>query len=590
MPDFELNDDVLRHIAHYLTGCNALNLALVSKRLHDLALNRVVETFVASSPDKLRAFHRYVLDNAHRRAHHIESLEIDYMAFYREEDMDVVGCVDNDDDYQFDEGTVQLVIDLLEHVPNLRKLALHPRSDVLSRCGNFSKLAFALTSDALRRLQWVELNSLNNTVLRLLSQTRWDLRVLSLRHQERWEDDDYLSYSALVDALATFPNLHTFKLCDFNIAEWDPSSVLPQRTERRTFTKIHRLVLDYGDTALALDLINRCPNVKLLVLDLVQLNSTTMEELKPPGSHPFPAWPPLHSLRSDVHELHEMLCSELLVDANPVLHLQTLTKAYPADTGGEDEGGNAMLLSLLTKLPPVWAQLWVEVGSAPMRLWKDVPERAPRLRYLDLKISIPALKEEYANWLDNVPDALSPLPLLYLGLHIHDMPRRSFVFDDASGAYLTDANGDYVWDVTGEREEQFRADRDAAALTFPERCARAIPTLKFFALHHSFEHGGARSVLADERKEDVDLVRGAEHDRRPEGENHEYALIGGSWADFYSREVRLWRIARVGDECRVQRLLARYRRRLQQCLEMCFDGGEPLDVMLALYQESELAR
>ena len=63
----------------------------------------------------------------------------------------------------------------------------------------------------------------------------------------------------------------------------------------------------------------------------------------------------------------------------------------------------ARLLNVLRRVSPVRAQLWVEVGALPMTFWSRVPVIAPRLRYLELKISLGALKEEYASWLVSRP-------------------------------------------------------------------------------------------------------------------------------------------------------------------------------------------
>ena len=60
------------------------------------------------------------------------------------------------------------------------------------------------------------------------------------------------------------------------------------------------------------------------------------------------------------------------------------------------------LCDTLRAASPVHAQLSVSVGSEPMHFW-DIAELAPRLRYLDLTVSVSGhsgsyFNEDYASW------------------------------------------------------------------------------------------------------------------------------------------------------------------------------------------------
>ncbi|KAI0747106.1 hypothetical protein C8Q80DRAFT_1064644, partial [Daedaleopsis nitida] len=122
----DLADDVLRLICDCLIPQDALNLSLVSKRLHALATYRILAVFIASKPKTLRAFHRYVLDpDAPPRAQYIESIEIKPHILYNvdESDGDSHGARSG---YLGNAMPVllQLFADLLQNANNLRRLVL----------------------------------------------------------------------------------------------------------------------------------------------------------------------------------------------------------------------------------------------------------------------------------------------------------------------------------------------------------------------------------------------------------------------------------------------------------------------------------
>lgn len=123
----------------------------------------------------------------------------------------------------------------------------------------------------------------------------------------------------------------------------------------------------------------------------------------------------------------------------------------------------------------------------------------------------------------------------------------------------------------------------------PDQCARAIPTLKFFALH--LPRGGFRLLPLlpehenpqDGYRDVCDVGNACPASRRETDMNPD--CIG--WAYYGGAEARLWRVAESNSwpegaggryGCRVERLPGEYYRRLQRCLERGrFDSnsGEP---------------
>ncbi|KAI0749220.1 hypothetical protein C8Q80DRAFT_1269131 [Daedaleopsis nitida] len=173
----------------------------------------------------------------------------------------------------------------------------------------------------------------------------------------------------------------------------------------------------------ALDLVNLCPNIELvdLPLDIVE-----PDEL---ASRPVASWPILRSLRRNIDSMHAACCTDHVVDLSTADHLQLRDKLSVVGVEAANRADKHMLLS-------------------PMRFWAEVAPLAPRMCYLELKLTIPSLKEEYADWLEDVPDTLSPLTLLYLRLYIPKMQTCDWVWDEQTGEDLRDTDGKLVYDAT----------------------------------------------------------------------------------------------------------------------------------------------
>ena len=160
------------------------------------------------------------------------------------------------------------------------------------------------------------------------------------------------------------------------------------------FPSIRRLFLWYGAFPAAVELVRRCPNIEIVNLILY---SDIYDNLR---TIPSSSWPTLRSLCCDeFYPLHTLCCNEDVVDLKPATHLQIPGEVSVVDPEHEDKDNVRMLLDILGRVSPVWAELSMTVGGIPMRFWSDVPQIASRLQCLDLTVSLPRLKEEYAPWL-----------------------------------------------------------------------------------------------------------------------------------------------------------------------------------------------
>ncbi|KAI0706997.1 hypothetical protein C8Q76DRAFT_786717 [Earliella scabrosa] len=426
---------------------------------------------------------------------------------------------------------LDLLVELLSVARNLRSLTLHAAHALLHRSNH---LGSALA--ALPHLQHLTLAGVSDTVVKFLGETSWDLRTLNIDYLEirydRLGDDRPRALEEQVGAipvlhntLARFHNLHTLKITHFEFAGWNLSGFAPTRSSP-IFPRIRRLFL--------------ANNIALFI-----------EVARIPGT---------------------------------VDHLQITDAIFLDLPEDENEYNVEDLLRLLERMSPVYAQLSVIVRSQPMNFWGRVAACAPRLRYLELQVSMDHLDEERAGRVDNVPEALRPLSLVYLRLQIVHLPDRRDI-----SHRLDYSGGDPIWNVTEETARAMYHERYVAVQTLAERCARAIPTLKYFVLcddgpkadqcaWHGEESGqavsgddcDADSLLRVERAEELGQLDPCCSYWRHSSTYHlptEYAPRPQTW--------RVWREEGVegqGQGLRLEKLTHGQGRELYRTLVSTFDG------------------
>ena len=177
---------------------------------------------------------------------------------------------------------------------------------------------------------------------------------------------------------------------------------------------------------------------------------------------------------------------------------------------------------------------------------------------------------------DNVPDALRPLQLIYLRLHIAPLPDRY------ENYYEPDADGNPIWNATEECARALYHARYVAVQTLAGRCARAIPTLQYLVLSddgptsdqcdwHEAESG--KPVCGDDDDSDY-----AQHAERYE-ELSQLDPCCSYWRYDWKRDgttVQTWRVWREeggeGDGCRLEKLTHGEGKELYRTLVSTFDG------------------
>ena len=63
----------------------------------------------------------------------------------------------------------------------------------------------------------------------------------------------------------------------------------------------------------------------------------------------------------------------------------------------------ARLVDTFRKTSPVSASVWTLPGTAPMSVWSEIAQVAPRLRVLTLNIGPPSRDSSFAQWLVRLP-------------------------------------------------------------------------------------------------------------------------------------------------------------------------------------------
>ena len=404
----DLNDDVLRRICDYLSGKDALHFSLTAKRFHDLATTRVGVSLTAGYHRKFLSFLR---SGTHPglppRVQHLERLVLkpglySMSASYRSDREDL-----NRRENEF-VTILGLLVELLSAAHNLHSLTLPGASAFLLRD---SRLGTALS--ALPHLQHVTFGCVSDTAVKFVGETGWDLRTLDLNYNSPYGDspmraaDEHMrTIPVLHNALAQFRNLHTLKITHFKIGGWDLSHLTPT-SPVPVFPTIRRLFIAKNLPLFALDLVDRCPNVE--IVDLDSCHDGEDADLRNLRNTP---WPPLRSLRVDTllprpsggH-------AERLLARSTADHLQITTQILlPMTLEDNTQSEVRNLLWFMGRTSPLYAQISVTVNPKPMSFWDRVAESAPRLRYLELEVSLRDLDEECASWVVRPLPYLAPSP------------------------------------------------------------------------------------------------------------------------------------------------------------------------------------
>ncbi|KAH9885755.1 hypothetical protein C8Q73DRAFT_294046 [Cubamyces lactineus] len=452
MPVPPLNDDILRHILSYLWKRDALNAALCSKRFRDLALPRVAAVANAGSPTSLRRLCAYMLSGTPPRAQYLEDLTITLTTF------DYPSHAPYSDYWDFSQA--HLVGDLLLAARRLRRIAFERFHPCVAADPRIGEALFAMD-----RLVSAEFATVADSTFELLPGLNRNLRALQLmyfwEHDEQPLEDETKTFPPLLMALSPLHRLSTLGVLYFD----PPDGSLTGRSDRHLLQLPSIRTLRFSlSSASALELVDVCPNVTHIDFSSARLN---------PGDQVCdgPSWPPLQAMTLGGYR--EVKCIAHRVGAVDKLAIYDIIKVDAAD---EPETVTD-LLAFLAQASPVSMSLRVSFQAAPMAFWGRVAPVAPRLRMLELTVSLAAIATQNIDWLDTIPTSLSALPLVYLAIAVPKNPtvRRPPDRIDELREY---AALDVKHHINAKVEEHRARVLDA----LPERLINAIPTLRFVSV------------------------------------------------------------------------------------------------------------
>ncbi|KAI0364476.1 hypothetical protein BV20DRAFT_974411 [Pilatotrama ljubarskyi] len=523
MPPVALNDDVLRHVVSFLHGRDALQVALCSKHMSDLALPRVAAIAICESPRDLRETWKYMLSGTPPRVQYLEELYISYFTFdYPAQDAEAAQQLFSD---YWHFSDVSLIGDLLLQAPRMRRVTLerlHPCLRVDPRIGQ------ALAS--MDRLVAADFSTVADSTFALMPPMNENLRRLRLWYF--WDEDDHLpgetkTLPPLLTTLGRYRHLHTLELWNLDppadgVRQYFSADTMPSLSSIRNL-KFHMVSVG------ALELVEFCPN--LLSVDFALAQDEPVANL-PDG----PQWPHLRRLTLSTFRVIPSLLNRLqTVDQLQIT--DTLEMGEENAENEEDEEDNVTeLLKLIERTSPIGMSLSVASESAPTMFWSRVAALAPRLRSMQLTVLLVGLSLANKYWLDALPDALRPLPLMHLSLGIpraYDVSKppplgESEVSDSPAADGRLDAD-------TSEVEWQL-AETIAA---LPAGLAAAIPTLRLLSMTSALHY---RDIL--------------EGPARPDDELHRRFRRSESRFGDDTMDVRYWRIVVDGQQRYVKEVSA----------------------------------
>ncbi|KAH9847224.1 hypothetical protein C2E23DRAFT_524152 [Lenzites betulinus] len=480
----DLPDDVLILICSHLHGRDALNVALTSKQLVDLALPRVAAVITCWKPSMLRKLHAYMVNGPAQRARHIQVLSIDTHTFggYDPEEANTSDDGEQPGDdlyYAANFSQANIIGGLLMHAQNIQELCLERFQPCLRRD---PRIGVALAS--MPRLTKLRLSTLGDYTLEVLRSCSFDLRHLTLSY---FIEEDYplegetRTLPALLSTLALYRNLHIVKLWNFTPHTCFSEDFIPPQLPSITYLRLSE------STPPALNMVELCPNLNTLIYSEDPQAFDFADELNLRHLSGKP-WPDLRRLMLGEHD--EIPSVRRRLARVEQLHIGGVLSNSEADAPDV-----ARFFALLRQTSPVELYLSVRVRHSPILFLSHIPPLAPRLRVLELKVSIPSPSLDYDGWLDNIPQALSDLPIPCLRLFFPQLGYPAVPRFFPAGLEYDDAEDK----ARGAEAREMERRRAAAMHALPQRIADAMPSLRYLAL---LDEGPNQNNLALQKGEE----------------------------------------------------------------------------------------
>lgn len=508
-----LHDDALLLIFANFYGDDALNIALSSKRLHDLASSRIAAVAECSTFPQLRRLHRYLLSPSNSgtlRALYLERFTID------------IGVVEDEDFTDSDLGTDEsgensssdsdvssspehLIGDILARAHNIKEILLHRFKPCMEED---ARIGAAFRS--LPRLVDVQLSSIDDSTLNdvLIHASCHNIQRIALAyhsdhtslHRDQRITASYHSYAntdglldeshsltPLLSALARFPKLHTVKLYSFT-----PAEHLPSASTSTLLPSIRHLRISQT-TACALDIVELCPNLSTLTFSLDEQGGDSPPSVGSP-------WRPLRGLR--LSSLEDVACVYGRLSTIEKIEVQDEISLATPQVLPPFESPTACLLGLLRVASPISLHLSLHASAdedrtAAETFWKEISSAAPKLRSLEvhLKCCTPSMLHDVDfAWLVGVQmlhltySPLTNVPQLDVPKVFRTIPLICLrIVVPVNGGWtgvdrLRIASDADVREALRKRLREHEIHRVRTLAALPQLCLEAIPTLRYLSI------------------------------------------------------------------------------------------------------------
>ncbi|KAI0069561.1 hypothetical protein K474DRAFT_1680836 [Panus rudis PR-1116 ss-1] len=459
----DLNDDVLRIIFTHIP--NIMNVALTCRRIHDLAIECIIAVVWIRTTERLRRLCNYALSPPRYRAVYIEELSVwtktheDREANDRAQDADA------------------LLGKLLVKAQNLRSIEINRFAGVMKK-SSLARKALG-TMSYLTEATLLDINEASLSVLPSMKH----LRTMTLYFEGSPKVE------ALVTALAACPSLLKLTL------KAKPSLGLPPKCSHvpsSSITSLQDLTL-YWCSSRTLELVHVCPNLSSLTIE--GMDRAKGAELKVIEQFP-PKLRRIYIPQLPYFYLVERSCAP---GALQFLHLGDHWSHESIIYLGNEEDHSVrvtrQVLALIRGTSPVGLRICLHAPLQPDSFWATLAATAPRLRFLDITISLRSESPDIpdASWTELLLDSLRNLPLVCLKLYLPNIQTdmRHLTYDIWADRALS-SNPDVARKLYQQRQEEITAKvvvhRNAVAHAMlahmedlPERLANDLPNLKYLA-------------------------------------------------------------------------------------------------------------
>ncbi|CDO71791.1 hypothetical protein BN946_scf184939.g15 [Trametes cinnabarina] len=428
-----------------------------------------------------------MLSGPQRRVQHLRSLTVGVYTWENDDDHD---------DESIEEvpigpygnvfSQVNLLADLLVHANNLKEFDCQRFQPCLLKDPRIGSALQAMT-----QLTSLRLYDIGDTSLAFIRGCKASLKSLYL---EYYSPNDYPLHGetktlpALLSAIAPFQGLRTLETWHLT-----PATSLEFDFEAAEMPSISYLRLS-DSTPYALDIVRFCPNLSTLVFSRDDQHAASAS-----GSLKGPRWPPLRRLMiQEYNDIPSILGRVHLVDC---LHI-----AGQIPRSGEDDEEVAQCLELIRVASPVELYLSVVVRATPLTFLTELARVAPRLRVLELKVTVESPIVENESWLDVIPESVRSLTIPCLRIYLPQLPwypLRPYVYGNVDRSERRERIIDAL---------RMEAHRAQAPLTLPHRLIEAVPSLRYVAI---LDSGPNKFILelapdVDDPPNDLDLAALAE--------------------------------------------------------------------------------